>query len=404
MADAKAPISVAESQARRRQKLILVAVLGGISALAVALALLTTPTKPTGAGKGPETKPIQIGGANTDKEAFVAQFRADQERMRRELDELRQWKAGQEEREKKKRAAEPPAAATSVPVLPPPVVQPPGQRGFGAPGTPPPPPVAPVAAKPAAPVVSGPSLKVLAVGPAASGAQTSSVARGPKEGEREDPGTAERPDAGKSVENYIPSGSFARAVLLNGLDAPTGGNAQQNPHPVLLQLLDDATLPNQFRSRLQSCFITAAGHGDISSERAFIRLDRLSCVDEHGGAVDIKVQGYAAGEDGKTGLRGRLVTKSGQVLANALLTGLLSGVGKGIQADSVQQNTTITGAVTTQVTNPWRAGIGEGVGKAFEDVSRYYMRLADKIFPIVEIDAGRVIDVVITRGVSIERR
>jgi conjugal transfer pilus assembly protein TraB len=248
---------------------------------------------------------------------------------------------------------------------------------------------------------SGPSLKVLAVAAPSSPASATPAKTGSHSAEAAAADKGAPADA--SVENYVPSGSFARAVMLNGLDAPTGGNAQQNPHPVLLQLLDDATLPNRFKSRLQSCFVTAAAHGDISSERAFVRLDRMSCIDEDGGAVDIKVQGYVAGEDGKTGLRGRLVTKSGQVLANALLTGLLSGIGKGIQADSVQQNTTITGAVTTQVKDPWRAGLGEGIGKAMEEVSRYYLRLADKIFPIIEVDAGRVVDVVFTRGLSIER-
>ena len=31
------------------------------------------------------------------------------------------------------------------------------------------------------------------------------------------------------------------------------------------------------------------------------------------------VKGYVAGEDGKAGMRGRLVSKQGQILANALL-------------------------------------------------------------------------------------
>lgn len=42
--------------------------------------------------------------------------------------------------------------------------------------------------------------------------------------------------------NYITAGSFGRAVLLNGLDAPTGGQAQSNPSPVLLRLIEPVTL------------------------------------------------------------------------------------------------------------------------------------------------------------------
>ena len=64
---------------------------------------------------------------------------------------------------------------------------------------------------------------------------------------------------------YIPSGAFARAILLGGLDAPTGGQAQRNPQPVLLRLVDNAVLPNHFRSRIKECFVVGAGFGDIAA-------------------------------------------------------------------------------------------------------------------------------------------
>ena len=54
----------------------------------------------------------------------------------------------------------------------------------------------------------------------------------------------------RDTRRYIPSGTFARALLLGGLDAPTGGQAQRNPQPVLLRLMDNAVLPNQFRSKV----------------------------------------------------------------------------------------------------------------------------------------------------------
>lgn len=70
-------------------------------------------------------------------------------------------------------------------------------------------------------------------------------------------------------------------------------------------------MPNLYRSGIKRCFVTANATGELASERVLIRLDRLSCIDENGGAVDKKIQGYVSGEDGKTGLRARLVTKSG---------------------------------------------------------------------------------------------
>jgi hypothetical protein len=32
---------------------------------------------------------------------------------------------------------------------------------------------------------------------------------------------------------------------------------------------------------------------------------------------------------------------------------------------------------------------------------QYYIQLADKNYPVIEVDAGQVVDVVVTRGVSV---
>lgn len=204
--------------------------------------------------------------------------------------------------------------------------------------------------------------------------------------------------------DLIPSGTFAKAVLLNGVDAPTGGQAQGNPMPVLLELTDTAVLPNRFRSDIARCFITANATGDLSSERVLIRLDRLSCLDQSGGAVDVKITGYVAGEDGKTGVRSRVVTRSGAAIANALLVGSLSGLGKAVGLAAQESETNFAGTVSTRVTNPWRSGLGEGMQDAMGRIADYYMKLADKIFPVLELDAGRHVDVVITQAASLARR
>ncbi|MBX9745064.1 MAG: TraB/VirB10 family protein, partial [Chlamydiales bacterium] len=84
----------------------------------------------------------------------------------------------------------------------------------------------------------------------------------------------------KTVDNYIPAGSFAPAVVLEGVDASTSVHAQGDPRPITLQVTEDAYLPSNHRSRLKGCFITAAAAGDMSSERAYVRLEKLSCVEK----------------------------------------------------------------------------------------------------------------------------
>lgn len=212
-------------------------------------------------------------------------------------------------------------------------------------------------------------------------------------------GSAPVRDAGR----YLPSGTFTRAVLLGGLDAPTGGQAQRNPQPVLLRLSHNAVLPNHFRARVKECFVVGAGYGDVSSERAYIRTESLSCVARDGTAIDIPIKGYVAGEDGKAGMRGRLVSKQGQILANALIAGVASGIGHAFQQGSTTYAISPLGSTSSVDSGKQlEAGLGTGMGKALDRLAQYYISLAEKVFPVIEIDAGRAVDVVLTTGVSLQ--
>ena len=198
---------------------------------------------------------------------------------------------------------------------------------------------------------------------------------------------------------YVPAGSFVRVALLGGLDAPTGGQAQTNPHPILMRTQDNAFLPNRYRFEIKECFILASSYGDISSERAFARLENLSCVRRDGRAVDMAVKGYVVGEDGKAGMRGRLISKQGQILANALLAGIGSGIGQAFQNSSSTQSISPLGSTSTvNQGQQFKNGISSGVGKTLDRLSQYYIDLAEKLFPVIEIDAGRTVEVVFTKG------
>lgn len=205
-----------------------------------------------------------------------------------------------------------------------------------------------------------------------------------------------------SSEGFLPV-SFTRGTLIGGLDAPTGGQAQSNPHPVLIRLSDNSVLPNRFRGTYRDCFVIAAGYGDISSERAYLRTESLSCVHDDGSALEVRIQGSVYGEDGKVGMRGRLVTKQGQMLANALLAGVVGGIGQGVAAASTSYSTSPLGTIgTAQGADAMRSGVGTGVGRALDRLAQYYIKLAENTFPVIEIDAAREIDVVITKGVRIQ--
>ena len=197
---------------------------------------------------------------------------------------------------------------------------------------------------------------------------------------------------------YLPAGSFARAVVLAGATVST---ASSNPVPMLLEIKDLARLPNAFRANVKACFVTANATGDLSSERVWIRLERLSCMTQSGKALDARIQGYVTGDDGKTGVRARLVTRSGQAIASALLTGSISGLGKAVSLSAQDTTTYTSGSVGTTVSDSFRAGLGEGLESALDRIADYYIRLADKIFPCLEIDSGRKVDLILSQGLTV---
>ena len=200
----------------------------------------------------------------------------------------------------------------------------------------------------------------------------------------------------------IPKGSFVKAVLLSGVDAPAGGKAMGNPHPVLLRITDRAILPNRWKADIKECFVLGSAYGDLSSERAYIRVESLSCVKEGGEAVEVQVKGFVTGEDGKVGLRGRVVTRQGQILARTLIAGFLEGVAKAFQYTSTNLLISPQGAVST--INPDQAmqyGIVSGASEAAKKLADFYMKLANQMFPVIEINAGRKVDVVFLSEVKL---
>lgn len=211
----------------------------------------------------------------------------------------------------------------------------------------------------------------------------------------------------KSVDNTIPAGAFARAVLLGGVDASASIQASSDPRPALLRLTDAGTLPRRFRSDLKGCHALAACYGDISSERVFMRLEKLTCTERKTGEiVEVKVQGYIAGEDGRTGVRGTVVDRAGESMRNVLMGGFLGGIGEFL---SQPQNAAVTFSPMAGMaqSNPMgmrdmlKAGAGKGINNALEKYADFYIKRAEQLQPVIQVAAGRQVDIVFTEGVSI---
>lgn len=208
---------------------------------------------------------------------------------------------------------------------------------------------------------------------------------------------------------FIPAGSIFSGTLLTGMDAPCGQAAKRDPFPVLLRVKRVAILPNRYTADVRECFLVASGYGDLSSERAYLRSERFSCIREDGKALENRVEMFATGEDGKAGIRGRLVSKQGAIIGRALLAGFMEGFSKIFGKNPVLSID--TGQNGFQRTTPFQRNLSKdsmeaagvaGMGNALDNLSRYYLDMAKDMFPVVEIDAGREVDFILISGVTLK--
>ena len=193
------------------------------------------------------------------------------------------------------------------------------------------------------------------------------------------------------VKDGVPTGSFAKVVLLTGADAATGLKAMKQPQPVLMAVSDFSMLPNKFKTDLRRCVVTGEVYGSLSDERGYIRANHLSCVSKDGRVFSQEIRAVIIGEDGKLGLRGRLVSRQGVFLARALVSSFIKGVAEAFKMQSTTVNLTPFGG-TTQTYKPtegFKVGFGQGMADAVDRLSRMYMKMAEETFPVIEIPAGR---------------
>lgn len=196
--------------------------------------------------------------------------------------------------------------------------------------------------------------------------------------------------------NFIPVGSFAKAVLLTGVDAPASVSSSDNPVPMLLKVIDDAIMPRGFRGQVDTCHVTASAYGDISEERARVRLDKISCTMLDGRVFVSNVDGYVAGEDGKPGIRGKAIWREGALVARSFAAGFLGGVSSGIGDAAGSTSTSALGSVKTYENGEiFQNGVGDGAGAALNKLSEYYIKRAEQYHPIIEVEAGRMVDIII---------
>jgi len=199
------------------------------------------------------------------------------------------------------------------------------------------------------------------------------------------------------------AGAFAPVILLNGIEAGTSSGSRSNPLPVLIRVQDNATLPGAAKYEIKSCFALGSGYGDLSAERVYIRLARLSCIDRDDRLVlSVPIQGYVVDSDNTLGMRGKVVDRQGARLGKALLAGFAQGLGGALGSSQGDVTSSALGSATSITGSAaLRASGLSGVSSASSQLAQFYLKEAESIFPVIEIEGGRLGSVVISEDVTL---
>ena len=223
-------------------------------------------------------------------------------------------------------------------------------------------------------------------------------------------GRSARPDAGPVVvedsPDYLPPNSYAPAKVIVGVDASAGVNSQTDPLPVVLRITGPARSVVQngrvLTTKVEGCIINGAARGDLSSEKVYVKLAKMTC-DQPGGRVAVsEVKGFIS-FGGKTGVRGRVVSREGALVGQALVAGIAAGFGRGFAANT---NASLGGLqVSTDGKIPQlgaadlvRGGLGNGVATAGDEVSKYLIERAEQYQPVIEMPTGIDVEIVFLDG------
>jgi conjugal transfer pilus assembly protein TraB len=195
---------------------------------------------------------------------------------------------------------------------------------------------------------------------------------------------------------YIPSGSFAQAVVIEGADTNASVTGQSNTAPMELRLTGDVTMPNNKTFNLTGCFITADAYGDVSSARAEVRTRGISCDFGKNDIIDQPIKGHVAFM-GKNGIKGTVVMNNGKIVGWAFGSGFLDGIGSGIST-AANPIVGIGGTATMGTSDILKSAAGGGASGAAKTLSQYFIKRAEQYHPIIPIGAGNKVTVVFQDG------
>ncbi len=226
-------------------------------------------------------------------------------------------------------------------------------------------------------------------------------------GAQEGPAGASDPDKPGVYDSrqYVPANAYVSAKVLVGVDMQTGMAASADPKPVLFRVegraVGVAEGGRYQTSNLDGCLVNGAAFAELSSEKVYIKLQKISCPIDGDRTLVQNVDGYVT-YMGKSGVRGRVVSREGNFASKALIAGTLQGLGQAMSTNVQRSQSALvtTGEGGSLSSLPLSGSqvaqdaAGTGVANASSMLADYYIKRAEQYQPVIEMPTGLEVELV----------
>ena len=187
------------------------------------------------------------------------------------------------------------------------------------------------------------------------------------------------PQSSRNIYYEIPAGTVVKCMLSSAADCSVTVENSNRPNTVLLRPIQDGLLPNHVFVPLKDSVIIGTAVGDITSERVYIKGERITFALRNGAFIESEIEAFVSGEDRKEGIRGTIVDRSESALKRPGFSSLIKTISQA--SDSKK----------------------EEIGKATlsEALANYYIKRSEQLQPSIQVQSGRVVSLVFTKAVRI---
>ena len=98
------------------------------------------------------------------------------------------------------------------------------------------------------------------------------------------------------------------------------------------------------------------------------------------------------------------------MIARSMVAGFMSGASQAFDVSPIPviQTGSNVGGTSQYQSNfsppMFQGAAAQGASQALDRVAQFYVEMAENIFPVIEVDAGREIELIMTRGASLKIR